>query len=387
MPTSVAAFVGYTARGLDNKAVQIFSWADFERNFGGLAIDSELSYAVQGFFANGGGQAYIVRVPKTGAVAAAINIRKAISGNASTSALVLTALSSGVWGNNIVADVDCNAIPGNPATLFNLTVTDLTSGTSERFTQLTLDSTQPNFVNAVVNDPDSGSQLVTAAAGAAANNRPLRTGTISDPITNFGGVTWGAGTTYGFKLTSDIPASPAITGVDVDVVLPSDAKPASLAALARLIQLRANAKLGSIPGAAIVCAVTDLGEIMIRADFDQDLLPGTIDAEIAVAAPGAGRSAIPSLTFTNANRNVARYLLGKGRPATDGTFSTTLGTDGTALPGTAGLVGDSATFTGIYALDKFSFNLLAIPDATRAVAAILPRSIPWSTRTTSSARR
>src|SRR5256885_9740548 len=62
--TSITAFVGYTSRGLDNRATHIFSFADFERSFGGLASDSELSYAVQQFFANGGTEAYVVRVPK-----------------------------------------------------------------------------------------------------------------------------------------------------------------------------------------------------------------------------------------------------------------------------------------------------------------------------------
>ena len=33
--TSITAFVGYTSRGLDNRAKHIFSFADFERSFGG----------------------------------------------------------------------------------------------------------------------------------------------------------------------------------------------------------------------------------------------------------------------------------------------------------------------------------------------------------------
>jgi len=41
--TSITAFVGYTANGIDNRAEQIFSFGDFERLFGGLASDSELS--------------------------------------------------------------------------------------------------------------------------------------------------------------------------------------------------------------------------------------------------------------------------------------------------------------------------------------------------------
>ena len=62
--TSITAFVGYTQRGLDRRATQIFSFADFESAFGGLAADSELSYANQQFFANGGSNAYVVRVPQ-----------------------------------------------------------------------------------------------------------------------------------------------------------------------------------------------------------------------------------------------------------------------------------------------------------------------------------
>src|SRR5262249_61476985 len=52
--TSIGAFVGYTARGIDNRAQQIFSFSDYERLYGGVASNSELSYAVQQFFANGG---------------------------------------------------------------------------------------------------------------------------------------------------------------------------------------------------------------------------------------------------------------------------------------------------------------------------------------------
>ena len=46
------------------------------------------------------------------------------------------------------------------------------------------------------------------------------------------------------------------------------------------------------------------------------------------------------------------------------------GSDGTGLPGVAELIGDPLNFTGIYALDKIDlFDLLSIPDATRAAAA------------------
>jgi phage tail sheath protein FI len=65
VPTSVTAFVGYTASGVIQSPERVQSFADFERNFGGLASDSELSYAVKAFFDNGGTQAFVVRIPKT----------------------------------------------------------------------------------------------------------------------------------------------------------------------------------------------------------------------------------------------------------------------------------------------------------------------------------
>src|SRR5260370_31241482 len=60
--TSITGFVGYTSRGPINHAVRLANFGDFERNFGGLQPDSEISHAVQQFFLNGGSDAYVVRV-------------------------------------------------------------------------------------------------------------------------------------------------------------------------------------------------------------------------------------------------------------------------------------------------------------------------------------
>src|SRR6266566_4664280 len=72
--TSIAAFVGYTPRGAVDEAVHIFSFADFERNFGGLSVDSPLSYCAKHFFQNGGTEAYVVRVAQ-GAGEASVTLR------------------------------------------------------------------------------------------------------------------------------------------------------------------------------------------------------------------------------------------------------------------------------------------------------------------------
>ena len=60
--TSITAFVGRALRGPVNEAVVINSFGDYERVFGGLWLDSSLSYAVRDFFLNGGGQAIVVRL-------------------------------------------------------------------------------------------------------------------------------------------------------------------------------------------------------------------------------------------------------------------------------------------------------------------------------------
>jgi uncharacterized protein len=159
--TSIAAFVGYTKSGIDNRAQQVLSFSDFERLYGGLASNSELSYAVSQFFQNGGTQAYVVRTPATSAGAKAASVQ--------FGPFTFSALSSGLNGNgNLLIDVDYVGLTpgggsGDPKT-FNLTVTDLAGGTAEYFPSVTLDNTKSNFVGTIVNDQDNGSQLVNITA-------------------------------------------------------------------------------------------------------------------------------------------------------------------------------------------------------------------------------
>ncbi len=62
VPTSVAAFVGRALRGPVDNAFVVNNFGDFTRTFGGLGTDYPMSYAVNDFFLNGGGQAVIVRL-------------------------------------------------------------------------------------------------------------------------------------------------------------------------------------------------------------------------------------------------------------------------------------------------------------------------------------
>src|SRR5262245_2291420 len=60
--TSITAFIGRAERGLLNDPITVNSFADFEREFGGLWEQSYLGFAVRDFFQNGGSQAVIVRL-------------------------------------------------------------------------------------------------------------------------------------------------------------------------------------------------------------------------------------------------------------------------------------------------------------------------------------
>src|SRR5215510_9418810 len=108
--TSIAAFVGFTRKGVPDKAVAITSFADFERGYGGLDRDSPLSYAVRQFFMNGGTQALIARVAVGHATAT-----WTLQDGAPVDVLDVAAASPGGWGNDLRLSVQTTGVR-NPDT-------------------------------------------------------------------------------------------------------------------------------------------------------------------------------------------------------------------------------------------------------------------------------
>jgi uncharacterized protein len=164
--TSVTAFLGYTPKGPVNSAVHIYNYSDYVRNFGDLSKDSELGYAVQQFFLNGGSEAWVVRVA-VGASSAGLTL---CSPGASP-VLDLTASSAGTWGNYLKVDVDY--ITTNPDGSFNLTVTEyipqgaqLIQGRQEVFQNLSMDSKSSQYAPNVIN---GSSRLIVASRNSAVN--------------------------------------------------------------------------------------------------------------------------------------------------------------------------------------------------------------------------
>ncbi|MGA2128608.1 MAG: phage tail sheath C-terminal domain-containing protein [Xanthobacteraceae bacterium] len=120
--TSITAFVGRTLMGPmgpTEPPMHCFSYAEFERHFGGRSYDYPLSYAVEDFFQNGGSHAVIVRV--TGTDPHSPSSPPGSSGDAAAKARVsipaagplkLEAASAGAWANDRLA-VSVDASPSS----------------------------------------------------------------------------------------------------------------------------------------------------------------------------------------------------------------------------------------------------------------------------------
>lgn len=150
--TSITAFIGRALRGPTNIPTTIFSFGDFQRNFGGLWANSALGYAVQDFFNNGGSQAIIVRLYERDGTNPSLT-------TLTVGGLTLVAASEGAWSKNLVATTDLNVLPSQTGA-FNLTVTEVVNGQTvqkEVFSNLSVAQTSPQRIDKVL---AAGSQLV-----------------------------------------------------------------------------------------------------------------------------------------------------------------------------------------------------------------------------------
>jgi hypothetical protein len=157
--TSVTAFIGFTVQGPINRPIQLHNFSSFEREFGGLSRESEVSYAVRQFFLNGGSEAWVVRTAN-GASRAALSLQSPTSEGSHGDVLTVTASSEGTWGNYLRVDVDYGST--NPDSGFNLTVTEYKSqGTqlvvsrTETHRNLSMDSNSAQYAIHTVNNSSS----------------------------------------------------------------------------------------------------------------------------------------------------------------------------------------------------------------------------------------
>jgi uncharacterized protein len=148
--TSITAFIGRALRGPVNDPITINSYGDYERIFGGLWVESSMSYAVRDFYLNGGSQAIIVRL-HNGATVATLNLPTGAP--IPNDFLLLVAANVGEWGNNLKATVDYETKdkdePIPDPSLFNLTIFE-EKGETEKFLNVSIDQTNSRYLPKVL---------------------------------------------------------------------------------------------------------------------------------------------------------------------------------------------------------------------------------------------
>jgi hypothetical protein len=168
--TSITAFVGWAPKGPTDGAQLVLSWPDYERQFGGLDARSFLGYAVYHFFANGGRQAYIVRLAATDSAAA----------TATLGDLTLTATGPGDWANDYKVSAKRRSDDAGRFMLAVIYDKDGANAVVELFENLSMDPNDPRFAGSVITD-----ESTIVDARATGTTTPADT---TSPVTLAGGL-------------------------------------------------------------------------------------------------------------------------------------------------------------------------------------------------------
>lgn len=372
--TSVGAFIDGFPRGPQDVAVQVFGMADFTREFGGQHRDSPGSYAVRQFFENGGAEAWIVRVARTGSAVPAENAVAAtavltdggafqvVRATAGRRVRGKRASDPGFWGNNLYLDIDYDCL--SPTTQFNMTISEIvdrdgrrTVARTETFRNLTM---RPGLPGSAVDVVNEGSRIVqldrdSLAALAEPPQRPAANGTLGGELT---GLASGPATTL--TMTVNLVGRPAANAQTLTITK------AANAAWTEVRSLVEAAIRNAARGATVATADRDiLAGVSVKllgnggtTPFRLHVVPGrfgvgfdpTTRFVFDGAASGAG---VDGLRLANAQATVA-----------DAFWRLAGGQDGTLPVPDAALTGNELLKTGLYALEDVDlFNILSLPRA------------------------
>lgn len=144
--TAVAAFVGLAARGPFDQPTLVTNWSQFVQTFGDFVEGSYLAHAVYGYFLNGGGSCYVVRVGG-GAAGTGPSARAEIMlGRERPSAYRVIAQEAGPRGNDITVEVQEASEPSDDT--FKLVV-NLAGKAEEIFDNVTTKKGKQNVATVV----------------------------------------------------------------------------------------------------------------------------------------------------------------------------------------------------------------------------------------------
>jgi uncharacterized protein len=181
VPTSIAAFVGRAQRGPIDEPKTVFNFGEFSSKFGGLANEFPMSFAVRDFFANGGGQAVIVRAFRPTSSTTVSSATFSLPSSSSTTILGLKAAEPGAWGQTLTVQANIKGLPtanaSDPATLEPGASLGLTDNTTlfnlkvlidgqvvEDLRNLTCDANSPRNVRTILENESRFLRVDTAVS-------------------------------------------------------------------------------------------------------------------------------------------------------------------------------------------------------------------------------
>jgi phage tail sheath protein FI len=103
--TAVAAFVGVASSGPFHTPTQLTNWTQFTTTFGGFTEGSYLAHAVYGYFMNGGGVCFVVRIGEDGTGGSASSAQLTSGAHAALGGFEVRALEQSTASNGIVVEV------------------------------------------------------------------------------------------------------------------------------------------------------------------------------------------------------------------------------------------------------------------------------------------
>ncbi len=166
--TAVAAFVGLAADGPFNEPTLVTNWSQFTQTFGDFLPGSYLAHSVYGYFMNGGGSCYVVRIGQTNGSSPPAIAELPSGADGNLGAYRVTALEPGPAGNDISVEVvDAGGGENAPDEPFKLVVRRA-GKVQEEFDNLTAKRGKANVATVV----NAQSKLIRLEETKAARAEP-----------------------------------------------------------------------------------------------------------------------------------------------------------------------------------------------------------------------
>lgn len=299
-PTSVAALLGLTERGVPDRPTRIANLQQFRDRFGAYRSDGYLAYAVEGFFLNRGREAYINRVVGVGSLAASVildNRQPTAAPSLRIAAGYRGREDPGDWGERLCVDVR--------------------------------------------DDPRGSTQLQadTAANATSAQLQSLNGFQLGSVVRFVDGTD-----TFFRRITAINAATRAINWATTDVIVPVLNQATAQVTSA---EFRLSVRYQATPTADF-----SVVEEWLFLSMETDSPDYAVD-RLNHAFTGSRYITLTDLS-SSAPTGIENPVIGSSQALTNGAENT---------PTAAGFLGDAAQRTGFYAFDTVQVQLLAVPDA------------------------